>query len=328
MAFSGYNQLCDANLPRLERDGLVMGVWPAAGGRIVYFGTQSENALHACPDRWGQPVPEPSPEAEWDGLLGHETWAGPQRDFWNQQTLVAPRFGERDPWPPDPYLLFGRCEVVAQSDSSVELRGPESPVTGLQLHYRYSLRAGGAELTIRAVNCRAEPVAWGLWSNTRIRPDAMVLAPAPSEGFVKLEASPTPAWNAQPGPVRFFPGWVGLAPPAASPPAEYPVAGKLSLSPRVPIIAAFWDRRQFVKRRLGRLERPVHDLQAPVELFIHHGEPLSELEMHGAYEILPPGGSTTWSEEWLLNELKEPVSSLDEAVALLDSFLLNEPQTP
>lgn len=293
----------EGGLLMLRNEHVEVGILAAVGGRVVLLRRPGgENVLFADPQQWTEP-PERRPtvdaEAGFRAYNGHITWLGPQRDWWAHQTLNTGRRERRASWPPDPYIVCAPYEVVSASSSNVVLRGPESPVSGVRVGKRIDLGPTGSvrfEATI--TNLRQEPVAWGIWSNTRLPPEARVYVPILRGQRLRIE---TQVWDANE--FLFFGATNGffcsriLA--GRAPRAAWAKAG---LWPETVTMVGFAAGEAFVKRMLPG-DGPVHRDHAPVEIYTDlqpDGGGLVELEAHGPYTTLAPGESMSLLETWEL----------------------------
>jgi len=313
----------DAGLLTLRDGELVLGIWPDAGGRVVHLSQgDSPNLLHAAPKQWRQPIAAPAADAPWRELNGHIMWVGPQKQFWTQQDRLPTRRDSQSPWPPDPYMTLGRYRVVEASDAHATLIGPVSPISGLQLTKRYELLNGNeVRLDVAAVNRREQPVQWGLWSNTRINPEAHVFAPLPTDGALRLDV-PDRAKGVL-FPYCIVNQWFYFEPRRAAPPGSVQYWTKAFIDSPEPVIAAFVGRWLFIKRRAGDLNGMIHPDQAAIELFRSSDRTggLCELEMHGAYTSLDPSQSMQWSETWRVVPLPNTPGSPEQMTDALQAHI-------
>jgi len=292
-------ELRDRGLLALTADGLTLGILPDAGGRAVYLSLDGgPNLLHADPSLWEKSVPQPGVDAPWAPYNGHIVWVAPQSHWWTQQDVDATRRRNKAPWPPDPYLTYGRYKVTAQTQAALTLKGPVSPVTGLQLTKRYAIRDGCVELTVTGVNRRSEPVAWGLWSNTRFRVDATTFVPVAAAHHIRYDSVAEP--EAIDNVCTIRDGWFSMQPPGRVRSNAGRMTLKAFINPMKPIIIAATDRYLFFKRQMSDMDGRPHPEHTPIEIYYDQSNsaPLLELEMQAPYGQLEPGEAATWSESW------------------------------
>src|SRR5512143_3095830 len=161
-------------LIELTNGTIVVGVVPALGGRAVELKTvRGENLLDSDPKRWKPPYPRPAIDTPFQPWNGRIVWVGPQTGFWSQQDVKPELKQAKAQWPPDPFNETGRFEVVERTPTLLRLRGTTSPVTGLAFEHEYEITGErSVRMKTTATNNRQAPVAWDLWPNTRVRPEA------------------------------------------------------------------------------------------------------------------------------------------------------------
>src|SRR5690606_9130758 len=126
------------------------------------------------------PAPEPAADGVDIPYLGHVLWIGPQSAWWLDQDVNPQRRAAKAPWPPDPWLAYGRNRILERSAHAVALEGVDSPVSGLRASQRYRLSArapAAMELEAAATNIRERPVRGDLWFNTRLPAASRVFVP-------------------------------------------------------------------------------------------------------------------------------------------------------
>jgi hypothetical protein len=290
-----------ASLVRLANPALTVTLVPGLGGRIVELRTAGgENLLDANPRFWTEPYPSAelrTPFAPWNG---HTYWVGPQSAWWTQQDLDLERKSARATWPPDPFHETARYGVLESSATRVRLASPPSPITGLKRQLEVELL--GQELVrirVVATNVRATPVAWSVYSNTRVRPDGWAYVPLAPNGIQRIDG---PKDQSARYPHRIERGFF------VSPPGVAPLAGRtprtadIYLRPTEGCIAYFRGRELLLKRTESFDEKRLHPEETLVEIYRSSGAgsdaALLELEMHGPYETLAPGQSLSFEETW------------------------------
>jgi hypothetical protein len=304
---------CAALAAGLEKDLLVLtggnvevGVVPRLGGRVVLLRKAGEpNVLLSSTVFWSPRAPVPGLAPSWDypPVNGHIVWCGPQKEWWIHQDLDAEKKSRADNWPPDPYLEFAPFEVVRKSKTSVEMRGPASPVTGLRLTKRVDIgKDGRVSLGVGAVNTRNQDVAWDLWPNTRLPGDVRIYVPLASGSSVKIEHGSGDPWKQavmEYDVVDGFFTWLSREP---VPDGKVCRVGKAFLTPDRGLIAAFRGNRVFIKRFAATARSDVHPDQGVVEIYSqisrNPAETFLEAEFHGPYRRLKPGESMDLSETW------------------------------
>jgi hypothetical protein len=224
-------------------------------------------------------------------------------------------------WPPDPFNETGRFEVVERTGTSLGLRGKASPVTGLAFEHLFEI-AGPRTVRIKATatNRRDRPVAWDLWPNTRVRPEGWP--------YVRLAAGEAPRIEGpKPGeagvgryPTETRGDWLTL------PPGRRPVPPQAKLWAKAFVHPARGEIAYFHGGQLLRVRAPLvprerlHPEQAMVEIYrgASDDEDILELEMHGPFETLAPGASTSLEQTFEIVELGR-LPAVEDHVRLLDA---------
>jgi uncharacterized protein DUF4380 len=294
---------------RLSNGAVTLGLVPGLGGRIVELRTAGgENLLDADPRFWTGPFPRAhlrTPFAPWNG---HIYWVGPQSAWWAQQDIDPERRQAKATWPPDPFQETARYEVRARSRSRVRLAAPPSPITGLRRELEAELvGARRVRIRLRATNSRTTPVAWSVYSNTRVRPDGWAYVRLAPDGIQRID-SPEDGSAAYPHRVLRD---VFVSPPGVKPaPDGTPRTADTFLRPVDARIAYFRGHQLFLKRTASFSETRLHPEETLVEIYRSSGGgaegELFELEMHGPYETLAPGQALSFEETWEILDYPGP----------------------
>jgi uncharacterized protein (DUF2062 family) len=299
------------NLMLLGNENIEVGVLPEVGGRVVILNQPGRpNVLKEVPELWPD-IPrnrvEPGPFAEYRPYQGHIVWVGSQGEWWTQQNLNPERRDKAARWPPDPWIEYGRFQVVHQSNTRLKIVGPDSPISGLRLEKDIRVLPDGAvQLETTATNIRDEEVAWGLWSNMRLDGLCRCLVPVKDEADAMRMSDPNAApeitmpWEVKDGFFSFIP-----TPPAGETPNRF---AKAMITPRASLILGF-ARGAAVSIEFQTVSpRDIHPKQAHIEIYNSVGRKpdatLLELEHHGAHKRLKPGEQITLTEKWRLRKYK------------------------
>jgi hypothetical protein len=287
-------------LIELTNGKVVVAVVPPLGGRVVLLKTaQGENVLDSDPKRWKPPYPRPlldTPFQPWNGRI---VWAGPQNAFWSQQDLRPERKAEKAVWPPDPFNETGRFEVVERTPTLLKLKGAMSPVTGLVLEHEYEITGErSVRMKTTATNGRTAPVSWDLWPNTRVRPEGHPYVLLDPTQMLRMDG-PRPddrEAGAYPNEVRG--GWLTLPPGRKPESPRKKLWAKAFVRPARGFIACFVGQHLLLVRAPIVPRARLHPEQAFIEIYrgVSKGERILELEMHGPYETLAPGASTSFEQ--------------------------------
>jgi hypothetical protein len=294
-----------SHLLTMRGQGLVVGILPEAGGRMVLLRSDAgANWLDSDTTQWNGSYPQPGIDAPFSySLFGAVVWAGPQSAFWSDQDLDAKRKAQKAVWPPDPFAEWGRCAVEQKDDHDVSLRLPGSPISGLQMTKRYVI-TGQRQLTmeVTATNARDREVLRDLWPDIHIDPIAEVEVPARGEKPLRVARLSGPEM-----PQAFARNAEAVTSPGVT-------AGPTVWSAKAFIHAAC--QRVLCRRGneclllAGSLDDParLHPEHAAVELYRQGGEhPRLEVEMHGRSLKLAPGESMHFRVTFYLDA--QPTSS-------------------
>ncbi|MEK7476854.1 MAG: DUF4380 domain-containing protein [Candidatus Coatesbacteria bacterium] len=290
----------------LRNDRVVVGISPRLAGRIVVFrAPDGVNVLDADPVWWAPEAKLPALAAAWDypAINGHVIWTGPQKEWWIHQTISEEWRTHAYNWPPDPWGEWAPYEVAARTPASVTLTGPASPVTGLRLTKEVGLLPDGrVRIAVRAVNTRDREVSWDLWSNVRVRGTARSWVPV--TGSLKIEHGAAADGSLAALDYEVRDGWFRFLDEAPIPAGAVARTAKAFLTPSAGLIAAFDAGRVFLRRFTPAARAAVHPDQGVVEVFRRAdrdpAKSLCELEVHGAFTSLPPGGTMALEETWEL----------------------------
>lgn len=308
-------------------DGHVrLAIAPDLGGRVVHLSLPDRPNLLKVGAALAQ-VPPPEPAA--DGIdipyLGHVLWTGPQSGWWLDQDVHAQRRDAAAPWPPDPWLAYGRNRVVERSAYAVALEGVDSPVSGLRARQRYRL-SGRAPATVEleagAVNVRDREIERDLWFNTRLPAASRVFVPVARPDDARLRADGDDFFA---GPVAWWED--GLFSLQADPPPQGKGGrrGKVFIRPSAGWIAGFNAGQLLLIRFDLQPDASIHPEHGQVEVYQqwHHDDPdagLLELEVHAPLRMLAPGESMRAAETWTVLPYDGPEMLEAQRAALLEAL--------
>ena len=293
--------IAQASVVTLTNGALEVGVAPDLGGRVVFIRKSGTEGMILSDRRiWKDPsfvAPEVKDVPEFYPFNGITLWVGPQSGWWKDQSY-SPELKAKNPgWPPDPFAEQGRFKIVKQTKDYIEMIGPESPVTGLQLYKTVQILPDGkVKLGFTATNIRTKPVWWDLWVNIRSTPHATASVKVKSPDDVRIASSPSDERDAL---ITEYKEGVFSILPVMPTEGKKARGGKVFIDPETSeIVATYKDMRMTI--RFDKVSKELmHPEQAPVELYSHLSavpDPaleLLELEFHGPYSAFPPGGSKT-----------------------------------
>jgi hypothetical protein len=264
-----------------------------------------DNVLKADERLWHDPEehkPEISAFSDFKPFYGHIVWVGPQSEWWVHQDVNEKRRITKAVWPPDPYLFYGKFDIIHKSDSSIKMRGPASPVSGVRLFKEISIdNTGIVTLTATAENIRAENVSWDLWMNTRFNGYARGYVPIGKDGVLELVIREDETREITPYSIED--GYFTFRPSVPEQPKSEQVQ-EAHLHPSEEFMACF-GAQQMLLIRFEKLDQHlIHPQHALVESYSFVNEigddGLLELEIHGAYRTLAPGETMSLTETWEL----------------------------
>ena len=287
-----------ASVIKLSDGHIEVGVAPDLGGRVIFIrkpGTEGliladrsiEDPMFKAPKIEGDPVFYP--------FNGITLWIGPQSGWWKNQdyNLALKKSGVG--WPPDPFGEYGRFEIVKQDENYIEMLGPKSPVTGLQLRKIVRITSDSKiELSFTATNHRTQPVEWDLWVNIRSTPYAKASVKVKDIADIRIDSPSSEERDSLV--TEFVNGNFSILPKMPSE-GKKARCGKVFLYPETPeITTVYKDMKMTISFDKVPKEK-IHPEQGAVELYSHlsaipdPAQELLELEFHGPYGIFAPGQS-------------------------------------
>lgn len=312
----------------LDNDTLRVGFLPGVGGRLVFLaGKDGVNLLKSDTALWNE-VPEegiePSPEAGWKAYQGHIIWPGPQSEWWTRQELNEQRKTARAVWPPDPYLEYSTFKVLEQSSLSLTLEGPHSPVSGITLKKRYTLRGSCLEISVSMTNTSEQPVSWDIWSNLRFEGNTAFFVPDCEKGVLKISGDQSGKTGVLKGEIVKS-AFTFVSQPSES--AKTRSSAKAFLHPEQGKIVAVQKGNMLVMSFDYVEKDQIHPEQGFVEIYKFLSptgkENLLELEHHSAYVNLQPGESHELGECWDVFNYQGG-TSLEEAVVWYEKIAISK----
>ncbi len=294
----------------LQNGGTVLGILPDVGGRIVFLSADgSPNILKSDSSLWDEPESErqvPGYNSEFKAYNGHIVWVGPQSQWWAHQEGNQARKKSKANWPPDPWLIYGKYEILAQSNTSIKMMSPYSEISGLRLIKEVRVEDDGSVFfQVEGINYNRLPVSWDLWLNTRVDGYSMAYVPVSREQDVRINAgTDDPAVTVKHAICRNFFYYLPEEPASQVKQKN----SKALVTPSADWLAAFTgDYCLQIHFPLYPAEQ-THPEQGMVEIYDHtshdRSDALMELEYHGPYKTLQPGGHFTTWERWTVYKYK------------------------
>lgn len=289
----------------LNNGTVALEVTPDIGGRILFAGLiDNPNILRIGAAVVSDPHPTVTPQAYNVSYFGHETWVGPQSQWWVHQRLNETRRATKAVWPPDPFLILSKNTVQEKTQQRVVLQSPNSPISGVAMQKTFSLVDGKPNqirLDVSAQNIRDTNIAWDIWFNTRVPHTAHVYVPADSMDDVRIENFTDDTY----GPLehKFNDGFFALKNDS---PAEHKGRkGKVFIQPSQGWLAAFSGQQLLIIQFSLQPKSAIHPEQGQIELYQEFltsnlDEGLLELEVHAPYKKLKPQETMGATEIWTI----------------------------
>ncbi|MDF3013356.1 MAG: hypothetical protein K0Q78_1560 [Cellvibrio sp.] len=293
-----------ARIP-LGNGTVAIEITPDIGGRILSVGLVGQpNFLKVGAAVIDEPDPVVTPAANNIGYLGHETWVGPQSQWWVHQLVNDARRAAQSVWPPDPFLILAKNIVQEKNAQQVVLQSPNSPVSGVAMQKTFALVDGKPNqirLDVSAQNIRDTKIAWDIWFNSRVPHTTNVYVPVANMNDVRVEHFTDATY----GPLEhnFSDGIFALENHPSG--THQGRKGKVFIQPAQGWMAAFRDQQLLIIQFILQPKSAIHPEQGQIELYqeflsAHQDDGLLELEVHAPYKTLKPRESMSATETWTL----------------------------
>lgn len=132
---------------KLKSGGVEAWINLNVGGRLVFFGREGgENMIKSDKFLLEETVDSdtiPDAFTNFIQYYGQEVWIGPQTQWWRHQTINMAQRNSPINWPPDPYVTFGKFDVVLKTDNNLIIEGIVSEVSKLSLKKEFVLNEKG-----------------------------------------------------------------------------------------------------------------------------------------------------------------------------------------
>lgn len=290
----------------LSNQWIKVEIVPRLGGRISSFGLcGGENILYSLFDKQQKAtIPTLAYNRKFKNYYGHVMWVSPQAEWWQQQNTEPKAKAAGARWPPDPYWEFSTFSVISQTRDRVVLTSEHSPFSNVTMTKEIQVVQSGLEMKTTIQNTSRQKVKWGIWSNTRVRPDAVIYVPADWKQALKYEFK---TWNI-PNEKMLLPEitdkYFIFRPPNRSERDDKIYRGKTFLSPAKPMIIAQIGELTFIKETVAVRRSQVASEHFPVEIYAQITPTISdsffELEFHGVCKEITPGERLQFVESWSL----------------------------
>jgi hypothetical protein len=269
-----------------------VSVVPAAGGRVLGFSLDGQQALWVNPALQGKLFPVPQRPATWEGWRnygGYKLWPAPQ-SLWPKSVGDGP----------DPFLDGGTASVQLLPKRGLRLTGAPSLDMGLLFVRELELDPKTGVLTVqqRLRNIGPRPVEWSIWDVTQIPAPAWVFFPANPSSAHKNGILPLDGGQAQ---------WKNEGGLIIT---EYGgVSGKIGAdSPAGWMVGVVGDLAYIKRFPPRRADATYPDNGSTVEVYTNDKRlPYIEMEVLGPLVRLKPGEETAYPETWALAKLRRPI---------------------
>lgn len=293
-----------ARIP-LNNGTVALEITPDIGGRVLSANLVGQpNFLRIGAAVVSDPHPSVTPESNNISYFGHETWVGPQSQWWLHQLLNGERREAKSVWPPDPFLILAKNTVQEKNMQKIVLQSPNSPVSGLVMQKTFSLvdaKPNQIRLDVNVQNIRDSNIAWDIWFNSRVPHITHVYVPVASMDDVRIEHFTDATY----GPLEhsYHNGIFALK--NHSPTTHQGRKGKVFIQPKQGWMAAFNDHQLLIIQFKLQPKRAIHPEQGQIELYQEFlnsslDEGLLELEVHAPYKMLKPRESMSATETWTI----------------------------
>lgn len=295
----------------LANDTLRVVATPDIGGRVLEFGLQGHPNFFKVGEAVNtHPAPKVDAQALSIPYLGHNVWLGPQSAWWQQQTVNLERLAEKAIWPPDPYLVMGKYQVIEQTASTLLLQSEHSPVSGVVMSKRISLdslQPHKVHVNAEVKSVRSTSVAWGIWFNTRVHERSRIIVPVEAETDVSFQDHTDPKGRI---PVALDSSYLFLEPEGR----KGQIQGKYRIQPGAGWLAAVKDEQLFIIQFEKVSAFTIHPEQSQVEIYVNH-DPANpernfiEMEVHRPWHSISPGQVISASETWRILSVAPDLSN-------------------
>jgi hypothetical protein len=174
-------------------------------------------------------------------------------------------------------------------------------VTGLVLEHDYEIIGERTvRMAVTASNGRTTPVSWDLWPNTRVQPAGFPYVPLDPGESLRVDGPEADQAAIGAYPHETVDGWLAMPPGAQPEPPQLRLTAKAFVRPSRGLIAFFHHGQLLLIRAETVPVERLHAEQAFIEIYRGAGtspeHEILELEMHGPYETLAPGASTSFEQ--------------------------------
>lgn len=279
----------------LKNDDARVILCPAAGGRVLHYGSQNENLLHLPPGNEGW---------TWDGKSG-------------QAPMSAGRFdiGPEKMVPKRPELWQGKWTGNIDGPRTATLTSPVAAGAGVQLTRQFTLTSTGTTLSCKQTirNVTEEAVEYCHWSRTFLRGKGTCFIPLSKfsrypNHFVRYDDGKSINYKPDDEHVKRVGDCLVIT--------DRPQSPKLGFDSREGWLAyAVPQSHLFVKRFTVFPGRAYNEVAGLTISVWYPEDPLVELEPIGPAEHIEPGKAAAFTETWDFVPLDSPDPSPADVAA-------------
>ncbi|MEQ8704955.1 MAG: hypothetical protein RIC19_13595 [Phaeodactylibacter sp.] len=222
---------------------------------------------------------------QYQGISFLKTERDSQNLQWGSTVWPAPQSAWQ--WPPPDRMDKGAYQLMEKSKSKVVLRSPVNAYRELQLEKAFeALGKDTILVTYTFVNQGSDTIRAGIWENARV----------PLRGAVNWQASASPADT--------IPGWKRMGQEVTLELGAHQKKHKLYIDASAARLR--YTLREMVLERAWApfLPAEVAPGQTSVEIYYDPFAKFAELELHGPYQALAPGGRSELKVYWTVRPQK------------------------
>lgn len=305
----------------LKNQNLSAQFTPLFGGRLTHFSVPGYESVVKFNHTLAQQHPEPeiSIGSGEPPYLGHSVWLSPQNEWWNQQELEITQRGQE--WPPDPFLTLQPTDPIV-TQTELTLSGRASPVSGVTITQTYTLQAAGCLRVMASVkNIRQTPVEWGVWFNTRVHPEANIVAPVQTADHARYGKNFSSDYMS---PELVFENGLAVVNAEITDAHTKGRRGKILMDPDAGWMAAFVKDQLFVIGFDLLPKEGIHPEQGQIEFYFDQTPSnitasFIEMESHAAMKKLDAGETMRAVQYWTVRAYPDTQQPKD----LMDSIKVN-----
>lgn len=305
----------------LSNSKIELGILPEVGGRVVILRIPGQkNILKQAPEFWNEAdtqKPKIGQKSEWKAYYGITVWLSPQSNWKCGEKDDSEKNDDGIPWPPDPYLIYGKYKIVEKRADFIKLKGPKSLISGIQLIKEYWIeKSGKVKFKVTAKNISKEKQSWSLWVLARINGYSNAYVPVENDKSFNIEYINKK--HIERGKMKKINNFFTFIPDdyPQDPAVKKVIRTKAFISPNKGFMAGFIEKYLFLIKFKLLPDSEIHPDHKQVEIYNeirrNRKDTLLEIEHHSAFKTLLPGQSMSSEESWQLFEYKGRKTTEDQ----------------